>query len=876
MVWDGIDREKLSPMMRHYVSIKEAHPDCMILYRLGDFYELFFDDAIEGSRTLELTLTSRDCGLEERCPMAGVPHHVIETYAARLVNAGKKVCLVDQIEDPREAVGLVKRAITRILTPGTLTDAQTLDASSNNFLMVVYVLEQTLGIARCDLSTGALSAGEVQAYPSLEKTFEDWMESIDPSEIALVDDAANEAKNDVLAKLAQKHGLFVSRLPREASEAPAFLRLTKRIAHVSPKLKTHPLAVQATLSLLDVAYAFREEALEHLTHVAWMDMTQALQMNASTREHLELLHNLEDGSRRDTLFDVLNRTRTAMGARKLAQWIAFPLVDVARIERRQDGVGFFVDALATRLRVRELLDPIYDLERLLSRLSYRRGNARDLLNFAHSLAPIPELRHLLEEGGTVFSALLDELNPFTDLREEIERAIVDEPPISVNEGGMIRKGYDDALDQMRRGSVAAQDAILAYEAEERERTGIKNLRIVYRKNQGYFIEITRSNADKVPEDYHRRQTLKNAERYTSDPLEAWESQIVGSAARIEQLEYELFTQLRDRIGALSFAIQQTADCLATVDVLQSLATCADENGYVRPTFVDDGTFAIEAGRHPVVERHHEIDFIANDLELGSPDNRIQLITGPNMAGKSTYMRQNALIVIMAQLGSYVPARSCRLSITDRLFTRIGARDHLARGESTFMVEMKEMADILREATSESFLILDEVGRGTSTNDGLSIAYAILEYLADHLAAKTLFATHYHELTELAAQKANIENRTMQIAESANGLVFLRKVIAGYADRSYGIEVARLSGMPKEILDRADALLERFDASGAGMAPLPQERARLTRPRAEAQFFQKLARIDVNRLTPLEALSMLQDIAKEARALEGESDDSNLG
>lgn len=876
MVWETIDREKLSPMMRHYVSIKDAHPDCMILYRLGDFYELFFDDAIECSRILELTLTSRDCGLEERCPMAGVPHHVIETYAARLVNAGKKVCLVDQIEDPKEAVGLVKRAITRILTPGTLTDAQSLDALRNNFLMVVYVSGETLGVARCDLSTGELSAGETHAGLSLEKAFEDWMESIAPSEVTLVDDGANRGVNDALSALVEKRGLFVSRLSREEEITPAFSRLQQRLSHVPSHFRRHPVATEATLSLLDVAYAFRENALEHLSHVEWMDMTQSLQMNASTREHLELLRNLEDGSRRGTLLSVLDETKTAMGARKLAQWLSFPLVDANEIARRQDAVAWLVEHLAERLNLRELLEPIYDLERLLSRLSYHRGNARDLLNFAQSLAPIPAIRAEFERGGASLRWLLTDLTPFEELRLQIERAIVPEPPISVNEGGMIREGYDAELDRMKEDSITAQEAILSYEADERERTGIKNLRIVFRKNQGYFIEITRSHADQVPDEYRRRQTLKNAERYTTDALETWESQIVGSTARIEQREYEIFTALRDRIGTMTFALQQTADALSVVDVLQSLASVAYENNYVRPRFQDEDVFIIEEGRHPVVERSREVDFIANDLRLGEGDNRIHLITGPNMAGKSTYMRQNALIVIMAQMGSFVPARACTLSLTDRLFTRIGARDYLARGESTFMVEMREMADILHEATPQSFIILDEVGRGTSTNDGLAIAYAILEYLADVLPAKTLFATHYHELTELADQKPNIQNRTMQIAESDHGLVFLRKVVAGSADRSYGIEVARLSKMPFEILDRADVLLERFDAEKTAESRYVAAPSRYDTSPSLRRFIQKLSHIDVNQLTPLEALSLVNDLSQEARTLEGGEYDSDLG
>lgn len=866
MVWETIDREKLSPMMRHYVSIKEKYSDCLILYRLGDFYEMFFDDAIVGSRILELTLTGRDCGLEERCPMAGVPQHVIETYAAKLVSHGKKVCLVDQIEDPKEAVGLVKRAVTRILTPGTLTDGQILDATRHNFFCVAFLEGESLGLAIADLSTGALRATAVQVKQEPSTTLDAWMESLHPAEIALVDSASNEKQNDALQDFLEKRQLFTSRLPQQEAQG-AMQKLKERLNGPVPKeIEQHPTALGAVLGLFDVVYAFQDERLAHLSRLQWMRPERTLEMNAATRAHLELTQNLDDGGRRNTLLHVLDQTKTAMGSRMMAEWISFPLLDPTEISERLDLVETFVQQLPLRLQLREQLDPIYDLERLLSRLSYHRGNGRDLLNFAHSVAPIPAIRALLKSVGPVGSPLLNEIQAFEALHDAITRAIVDEPPMTVNEGGLIRAGYSEALDRMKEGSEEARARLMTYENEQREKTGIKNLRVVYRKNQGYFIEVTRSNMDRVPAEYQRRQTLKNAERYSTDALEEQANRIIGSAARIEQLEYEIFVSLRDQVAEQALKIQQTADALARLDVLLSLANIAAQERYVRPKVGTEGAMHIEGGRHPVIEHQTGQDFIPNDLEIGTENNQIHLITGPNMAGKSTYMRQNALIVIMAQMGSFVPATACEIPVVDRLFTRIGARDRLARGESTFMVEMQEMAAILHEATPRSFLILDEVGRGTSTNDGLSIAYAILEYLAVHLPAKTLFATHYHELVALEKDYPTVRNKTVSIEEQGGALVFLRKVVDGTADRSYGIEVARLSGMPREILDRADQLLIAFESDATTELPPVPLIAPALIPEEITHFLEETSALDINALTPMEAMLQLDQLIHRARAL----------
>lgn len=886
MVWDAINREQLSPMMRHYVSIKEQHPDCLILYRLGDFYEMFFEDAEVGSRILELTLTGRDCGLPERCPMAGVPHHVIESYAAKLVNAGHKVCLVDQMEDPKEAVGLVKRAVTRIITPGTLIDAETLDRHSHNYLMVAYYYRHALGLCFCDISTGRLETTEIEHSARPEITVLDWVESKAPSELILVEDADNSGVNDAVETLLSNRKLFVSRMERGTLHIRDLDQgLREKLPGGVPSVLRHHLVAQIALYLLlETIYAYREKPLEHLATVVWLRPYQSLRMNAATRENLELTHNLDDGSRHHTLLSVLDRAKTAMGSRKLADWISFPLMDTQAILQRQNVVALFKEHLVERLSLREALDRVYDLERLLGKLSFHRGNARDLLSFAQSLSTLPEIIAILQAmQEDAVSYLLEGLDPLTPLHDAILQAIVDEPPISVNEGGMIRDGYSKALDALKCGSDAARQALVEYEEQERQRSGIKNLRVVYRKNQGYFIEVTRSNWDKVPEDYERRQTLKNSERYTTEYLEQQANRIIGSAAQIEAMEYDIFRSLRDQVAAQAVNVERVADTLAALDALLSLAQVADDGEYIRPTFTENmDVIAIQNGKHPVVAAKGGVDFIPNDLTIGEANNRIQVITGPNMAGKSTYIRQNALLLIMAQMGSFVPATYCTLPITDQIFTRIGARDHLAKGESTFMVEMKEMSDILREATEQSFLVLDEVGRGTSTNDGLSIACAILEYLSRSLPAKTLFATHYHELTELADVLPNLSNRSVQIEEHDGALVFLHRVEAGAADRSYGIEVARLAGMPERILLRANQLLQQLDAHKietpssvfTGSAETPSILAEPLQnfdpeasESAQTAFLEKICTLDINQLSPMEAFLELDALIREAKEME---------
>lgn len=881
MVWDTIDTERLSPMMAHYVSIKNQYPDCIIMYRLGDFYEMFFDDAVVSSRVLELALTGRDCGLDERCPMAGVPHQVIQSYAAKLVSNGYKVCLVDQMEDPKEAKGLVKRAVTRILTPGTISDQESLNMHENNYLLSAYLYDHTVGLCYADISTGQVYTTQWKAKKPADE-IDSWSKAIHPSEILILQDEQNRDAMLQLEELFRNEGIPITHMDAEKI-SPRDLKT--KIAHYTKGkgasiFRNRIPALLSTVSLFDYVYAFQEEVFPHLQMVQWIEPHRYLEMNAATRDNLELLVNLQDHTRKDTLLSVLDQARTAMGSRKIASWIEMPLLDREQIEERLDTVEALVKNASVRMKLRELLYRIYDLERLLSKLSFNRSNARDLRSLAISLEPLPEIQQvLLHSSDHSLEQLGGLLDPMEDIRRLIESAIVPDPPISITEGGMIQKGYDEALDALREGSEDAQSELLQYEARLREQTGIKTLRIVYRKNQGYFIEVTKSYQDRVPEEFQRRQTLKNAERYTTDFLEAQAGRILGSATQSRDMEYAIFQRIRASIAEQSLRIQEQASLLATLDGYAAFAELACDRHYVRPRFHDEDVICIEEGRHPVVESKMHGEFIPNDLQIGEEHNRIQIITGPNMAGKSTYMRQNALILIMAQIGSFVPASKCELPVTDRIFTRIGATDHLARGESTFMVEMMEMADILRDATAQSFLVLDEVGRGTSTDDGLAIAYAILEYLSKKLPAKTLFATHYHELTILGKPENKIQNRKVEITESDGELVFLRRVTEGKANRSYGIEVARLSGIPEAILTRASHILANIDqihdVSFVKEADASHNRQQDFRDFQREALLSELARVDVNHIAPMDALIQLSTFVQRASALISDSEKEDL-
>lgn len=801
-------------MMQHYLKTKEQYPDCILFYRLGDFYEMFFDDAKTVSKELELTLTGKNCGLEERAPMCGVPFHAAETYISRLIDKGYKVAICEQMEDPKQAKGIVKREVIRVVTPGTMLEAEGLDEAKNNYLMSVVSMDDVFGIAIADISTGQCLVTQVETQEKLV----DEILKFSPAEIICNQSLyvsgldLDDLKNRVHFSLSTPGEWYFD-------EATAVKTLKKQFHVGSLKglgITDFPYGTVAAGALFTYLYETQKSDMKQMTSITPYYADHYMLVDGATMRNLELIETMREKQKRGSLLWVLDKTKTAMGARMLRTFIEQPLIDREQIEDRLDAVSAFSDQPMIRDEVREYLQPVYDLERLCSRIVYQSANPRDLIAFRTSLEMLPAIRDLIADlPGTIMKKLYRDLDPLEDLCGLITSAINDDPPLAMKEGGIIRDGYNEMVDSYREAQVSGKKWLQQLEESERERTGIRTLRIKFNKVFGYCIEVTNSFKDKVPEDYIRRQTLTNAERYTTQQLKEIEEKILGAEEKLSGLEYELFTQVRDHIGSEVLRIQKTASAVAAIDVFASLSYVAEHNQYVRPKINTDGVLDIREGRHPVVENMMQDGlFIPNDTKLDEKTNRVAIITGPNMAGKSTYMRQCALIVLMAQIGSFVPAESADIGIVDRIFTRVGASDDLASGKSTFMIEMNEVANILRNATSHSLLILDEIGRGTSTFDGLSIAWAVVEYVADpaKIGARTLFATHYHELTELEGKIPGVNNYCIAVKERGDDIVFLRKIIKGGADRSYGIQVARLAGVPEEVLRRADELAKQLAGS----------------------------------------------------------------
>ncbi len=800
-----------SPMMTHYLDTKKQYPDCILFYRLGDFYEMFFEDAQTVARELELTLTGKDCGLEERAPMCGVPYHAVEGYLSRLVQKGYKVAIAEQMEDPRQAKGLVKREVIRVVTPGTLTNSQALEESKNNYLMSIVYLDGTFGLSTVDVSTGDYLVTEVRT----ERALLDEIFKFSPSEII-----CNEAfymsgidSEDLRVRLHAVVSALDNRFFSDDS-CRCILREHFHVEHLEALgLSEYGTGVIAAGAVLQYLYETQKNTLEHLTRITAYTTGQYMMLDVSTRRNLELTETLREKQKRGTLLWVLDKTKTAMGARMLRTLVEQPLISREEILRRQNAVEELNMNYISREELCEYLNPIYDLERLIGRISYRTANPRDLIAFGNSLAMLPYIKQILREfSSDLFKALDADLDPLEDLKDLIDAAIEEDPPVSVREGGIIRDGYDEEADRLRHAKTEGKDWLANLEQEEREKTGIKNLKIKFNKVFGYYFEVTNSFKNLVPDYFIRKQTLTNAERYTTDQLKRLEEMILGAEDKLFSLEYELFCKVRDHIAGEVTLIQNTARAIAMTDVLASLSTVATRYNYVKPSINEKGIIRIKNGRHPVVERMMANDmFVANDTYLDNGKNRLSIITGPNMAGKSTYMRQTALITLMAQIGSFVPADEADICLCDRIFTRVGASDDLASGQSTFMVEMTEVANILRNATRNSLLILDEIGRGTSTFDGLSIAWAVVEYISNTklLGAKTLFATHYHELTELEGTLSGVNNYCIAVKEQGDDIVFLRKIVKGGADKSYGIQVARLAGVPELVIARAKELVEEL-------------------------------------------------------------------
>lgn len=856
----------LSPMMAQYMETKKQYSDCILFYRLGDFYEMFFDDAITASRELEITLTGKECGLEERAPMCGVPYHAVDSYLSRLVQKGYKVAIAEQMEDPKLAKGLVKREVIRVVTPGTITSAQALDETKNNYLMGIVYLGDKMGVSVADITTGDFLVTELTS----ERTLYDEINKFSPAEVICND--AFSISGISLEELKNQYHFAVSTLDSHFFQEEGCKKVLREHFKVGSLeglgLADYECGTIAAGAVLQYLYETQKSTLEHLTTITPYSTGNYMILDSSTRRNLELLETMREKQKRGSLLWVLDKTRTAMGARLLRSWIEQPLIDKETIEARQTAIEELNLNYISREELGEYLNPVYDLERLIGRISYKSANPRDLLAFNNSIAMVPPIKQLLGEFTSPnLKALAEELDELQDLHDLISRAIVDEPPIIIREGGMIRDGFSEEADHLRHAKTEGKDWLAQLEAKERDKTGIKGLKVKFNKVFGYYFEVTNSFKDLVPDYFIRKQTLTNAERYTTDELKNLEDVILGAEDKLYSLEYELFCQVRDQIAAEVVRIQQTARAIAAIDVYVSLSTVATRNNYMKPAINEKGTIQIKGGRHPVVEKMMRDDmFVANDTMLDNGKNRISIITGPNMAGKSTYMRQTALIVLMAQIGSFVPADQANIGICDRIFTRVGASDDLASGQSTFMVEMTEVANILRNATRNSLLILDEIGRGTSTFDGLSIAWAVVEHISNTrlLGAKTLFATHYHELTELEGIMSGVNNYCIAVKEQGDDIVFLRKIVKGGADKSYGIQVAKLAGVPDSVISRAKELVEEL--SDTDLTTRAREIAEVSSNVNNHKPVPKPDEIELSQLTLFDAVRE-DDIIEDIKGLE---------
>ncbi len=869
----------MTPMMKQYLEMKEQYKGCILFFRLGDFYEMFFDDAKEVSRELELTLTGRDCGQKERAPMCGIPYHSSEAYIARLIEKGYKVAICEQMEDPATAKGLVKRDVVRIITPGTVVDSSMLEETKNNFLCAVFMEREMSGICFADVSTGEVYATAADGEEPVIRLINE-LGRFSPSEVLLNEEAA--ACPQLVEFLQKRLHCTVDVEPSgRFDDRAARSTITGRYgpgAIDEAGLSDMSLSIRAAGALLSYLAETQRVDLAHLTPISCYQKGQYMELDIHTRRNLELTETMRSKEKRGSLLGVLDRTKTAMGGRLLRKWLEQPLSNCVHIKRRQNAVGELVADSLTRGELIDSLSGVYDLERLMTRVVYGTANGRDLRALWQTFQRIPGIREMAGRmRGSLMKELFDSLDELSDLRELIDRSIVEEPPFSIREGGMIRAGYSEQADELHSLMTDGKGYIARIESEEKERTGIRNLKIGYNKVFGYYIEVTKSNYDSVPEHYIRKQTLSNCERYITQELKELESRVLSAQERTQSLEYELFCEVRQQIAGQLHRISQSSKALAALDALCSLSEVASRNGYTCPEVDFGDKIEIRDGRHPVVESVlKDALFVPNDTLLDCGDNRLAIITGPNMAGKSTYMRQVAIITLMAQMGGFVPAASAHIGVVDKIFTRVGASDDLSMGQSTFMVEMSEVAGILKGATSKSLLIFDEIGRGTSTFDGMSIARAVVEYSLDkkRLGAKTLFATHYHELTALEEQLPGVKNYNIAVKKRGDDITFLRKIVRGGADDSYGIEVAKLAGVPDRVIQRAKEVLLALE-QGAPEQPAPRRGARVEvednfqtslGDSQSRELIEKLKKLDINTLTPLEAMNALFELKQLAGRL----------
>ncbi|MDY3773704.1 MAG: DNA mismatch repair protein MutS [Eubacterium sp.] len=870
--------EQLTPMMQKYLETKNQYKDCILFYRLGDFYEMFFEDATCVSKELELTLTGKSCGLKERAPMCGVPFHSAEGYITRLVSKGYKVAICEQVEDPKLAKGLVKREVVRIVTPGTNCNLEALDESKNNYLMGVVAVDDLFGISVVDVTTGEYRLTEVDTLGKLLDEINKFM----PSEL-ICNESFYISGVDV-EDLKERLGISVSSLAPHYFDEECCKKALCRHFSVQTLdglgLADYSVGITAAGAVMEYLEETQKNSLAHILELVPYNVGKYMLLDRNTRRNLELVETLREKKKRGSLLWVLDRTKTAMGARKLRSTLEQPFIKKEEIVKRLDAIEELNQNMITREELREYLNPIYDLERLLSKISYKSANPRDLIALKSSLEMLPPIRFLCSNfQGKMFAEILEELDPLEDLCQLITDAITEEPPLALHDGGIIRDGYNEQVDKLRKAKSEGKDWLLELESQEREKTGIKNLKVKYNRVFGYYLEVTNSYKNLVPEEWMRKQTLANSERYTTKRLKELEDVILGAEDKLYNLEYQMFCDIRDQIFMQVDRIQHTAKAIATLDMMASLALVSEKNNYVRPSLNDQGIINIKEGRHPVIEQMIDHDmFISNNTYLDEDSHRVVIITGPNMAGKSTYMRQTALIVLMAQIGCFVPAASADLSVVDRIFTRVGASDDLASGQSTFMVEMTEVANILHNATKDSLIILDEIGRGTSTFDGLSIAWAVVEHIVDkkNIGAKTLFATHYHELTELEGKLEGVQNYCIAVKEDGDEIVFLRKIVKGGADKSYGIQVAKLAGVPESVLSRAREIAQELENENGELSiSIPEaqsgEPERGTKPiqnmtqlsifdtvttfHSEDILFE-LRDIDLSRVTPMDAMNLV--------------------
>lgn len=869
---------ELTPMMQKYMETKEQYKDCILFYRLGDFYEMFFDDALVASKELEITLTGKSCGLEERAPMCGIPYHAVEGYLSKLVSRGYKVAICEQVEDPKLAKGLVKREVIRVVTPGTNLNVQSLEAGKNNYLLSIAYTPDGIGISAADVTTGDYYVTEVEDLKKLN----DELMKYEPSEII-----CNEAflvsgfdVNDLKSRLHISVNALESHMFDDDGCRRILMKHFKVNTLIGLGVEEFPTGLLAAGALLQYLYDTQKTDLEHFTHIYPYLTSKYMLLDSSTRRNLELTETLREKQKRGSLLWVLDKTKTAMGARLLRNYIEQPLIEKDEMEKRLDAIQELNQDSISRDEIREYLNPIYDLERLLSKVTYKTANPRDLIAFRNSLQMLPPIKTVLSAfEKEELTKIREQIDGLEDIYQLIDEAIIDEPPLSIREGGMIKDQFDETIDRLRSAKHDGKQWLAQLEEEDRERTGIKNLKIKYNKVFGYYFEVTNSYKNLVPEDYIRKQTLANAERYTTPRLKELEDTILNAEDKLQTLEYDVFCRIRDTIAQELVRIQNTAKAIAKLDVYASLSLVSERNHYVRPKLNEKGVIDIKDGRHPVVEQMITNDmFIANDTYLDNQKKRVSIITGPNMAGKSTYMRQTALIVLMAQIGSFVPADKANIGIVDRIFTRVGASDDLASGQSTFMIEMTEVANILRNATSRSLLILDEIGRGTSTFDGLAIAWAVIEHISDTklCGAKTLFATHYHELTELEGKISGVNNYCIAVKEKGDDIVFLRKIVKGGADKSYGIQVAKLAGVPDSVICRAKELVEELSdaditAAVKDLTSSSKKKQKIVYDQvdmAQMSLFdtvqdndivEEIRNLDMSHLTPMEAMNILYNL-----------------